>query len=210
MSGLARAREGGHLYLPQLYLKENLSNFKGKRVRGAKPLEAIGLMDFKSRFRGNWRKRCDSIQQIGMINRFLEVKIFSSLFLAVREQRGQAALQGRGARSPGQSSLTDHSTQMKWADGVGWGSGKHPASPQQWGRSQSSKGAKSTGPDQGNMSLGADIALMEVWCNSVKNKVQDLQHKRSPQRWGEYLQTLLPAFSVKATGCPLSSPPEPR
>ena len=68
MSGLARAREGGHLYLPQLYLKENLSNFKGERVRGANPLEAIGLMDFKSRSRGNWKKRGNSIQQIGVIN----------------------------------------------------------------------------------------------------------------------------------------------
>jgi len=97
MSGLARAREGGCLYLPQLYLKEDLSSFRGEGV-----LEAIALMDFKSRFRGNWQKRRNSIQEIGVINWFLEVKILPSSFLAVREQQGQSALQGRGARSPGQ------------------------------------------------------------------------------------------------------------
>lgn len=98
MSGLARAGEGGHLYLPQLYLKENLSNFKGERVWRANPLEAIGLKDFKSRSRGYG----NSIQQIGVINSFLEGKIFSSLFLAATEQQGQAALRGRVAGSLGQ------------------------------------------------------------------------------------------------------------
>lgn len=212
MSGLARAREGGHLYLPLLYLKENLSNFKGERVWRANPLKAIGLKDFKSRSRGNG----NSIQQISVINSFLEAKIFSSLFLAVTEQQGQAALQRRGAGSLGQCRAGRAGPSLTTA----------PKQVEQMGLDESPVSTQQVLSSRAGLSQDREpspqVQIREVWdwmqtypwwrcgVTLLRTKHKSFKLKRSPQNWGDHLQTLRLDLPFKTTGCPLSSHLEPR